>query len=90
MLRLLESYFEMPKVIAVKVLTIYKEYLDHTKRVSRVFEDARTLLGHDKIELRWASAIACLLTGACAMCKSGNKRQVTRCGMEQLAARLVP
>jgi len=50
-LRLLESYFEMPKVIAVKILVMYKEYLDHTKRVGRVFEDARTLLGQDKVEL---------------------------------------
>ena len=48
-LRLLESYFEMPKVVAVKVLTMYKQYLEHTQRVGRVFEDARALLGYDKV-----------------------------------------
>ena len=46
---MLESYFEMPKVVAVKVLTMYKQYLEHTQRVGRVFEDARALLGYDKV-----------------------------------------
>jgi hypothetical protein len=28
-----------------KVLALYKQYLDHTQKVARIFEDARTLLG---------------------------------------------
>uniref|UniRef100_A0A7S0HDG1 ENTH domain-containing protein n=1 Tax=Hanusia phi TaxID=3032 RepID=A0A7S0HDG1_9CRYP len=50
-LRLLDNYFELPKAIAEKILTLYKMFLDHNKKISNVFDDARELLGHEKVEL---------------------------------------
>eukprot|EP00960_Hanusia_phi_P059123 764079-Hanusia_phi.AAC.10 len=34
-LRLLDNYFELPKAIAEKILTLYKMFLDHNKKVAR-------------------------------------------------------
>ena len=72
---MLESYFEMPKVVAVKVLTMYKQYLEHTQRVGRVFEDARALLGYGRVHL---SDVCAIVT------------EVSHTGRAEHAARFVP
>lgn len=52
LLRLLENYFESPKFIAQKILGMYKEFLKHNSKMSKLLEAAKELLGAESVDLQ--------------------------------------
>jgi hypothetical protein len=57
-----ENYFTTPRSEARKILGLYKDYLQQTRKVGEIFNDAKELLGQEPVEL----STVCLLVSACS------------------------
>jgi hypothetical protein len=62
-----ENYFTTRKSEARKILALYKDYLEQTRKVGDVFNDAKDLLGQEPVELSTVSLHTCPFVHYC-MC----------------------